>query len=232
MSDNAFARILANLDNADSGVTEKTAAAKGAPPDAAERMLNAVRAAATSTQTTKTASAKPKASVAGDLHRMAKTAQLAEAEAMTKQAHLLGSSVCDGFMERFAQYDAALTGMGVKTAGFAGDGDMQKVAQAAYQQAQIDMEKTAEAEFERGYSDMMKFGAADFQRGYEDTMKYGAADFQRGYNDTMQYMQKNGSTDFNQGFNDTIEYIHKTASDIHYIGQQAAHALVKQASQT
>jgi hypothetical protein len=185
MSDNAFARILASLESADGGVTEKTASeTENARPDPAQRMLQTVRSVSASLQpTTKTATTKAESSVAGDLKRMAKQAQASEAEAMTKQAHFLGAAVCDGFMERFAQYDGALNQLGVKTASEnVPQETLKKVAEAAYNKAVEDMEKHAQDEYTRGY-------------------------------------------------NDTLEHIHKTASDIHYIGQQAAHELIKQASQ-
>lgn len=179
MSDNAFERILASLETADSGVAEKTASA-ASEPDTSARMLNTVRTLSRANQQAKTASAKPQG-VSGDLQRMAKEAQAAEQEQMIKQAHFMGSAVCDGFMERFAQYDTALGAAGHKTAavqpGQVDEGYVHKVAEAAYAKAVDDMQKTAAAEYQKGYDD-------------------------------------------------TLEYVHKVASDMHYIGQQTARALV------
>lgn len=195
MADTAFQRILSNLDAADGGVTEKTAsdAAPHAAPDAAQRMLSTVRSVSNALKTnTKTAAqSSATAPLAPELRRMAKEAKDAEADVMEKQAHAMGSAVCDGFMERFAQYDAALGTLGVKTAQFVpniqgqtvDDGELEKAAQYGYNKAITDMEKTAAAEYERGYDE-------------------------------------------------TLEAVYKTASDIHYVGQQAAQELIQQARQT
>lgn len=164
MSDNAFSRILANLDAADQGVTEKTAS-DGAvqQDDAGTRMLRVVQNASSAVQPQKTASARPQGQVTTDLERMAKQAQEAESVQLVKQAHFLGASVCDGFMERFAQYDSALAQQGFKTAsadpvqgGAYDNATLQKVAQDAYQQAVQDMEKTAAADYERGYNETLQ----------------------------------------------------------------------------
>jgi len=195
MAESAFQRILSNLDAADAGVTEKTAsdAAPPAGPDAAQRMLSTVRSVSSALKTgTKTAApAAATTPLAPELRRMAKEAKDAEAELMEKQAHTMGSAICDGFMERFAQYDAALGALGVKTAqsipGIPGvtvdSTELEKAAQYGYSKAVEDMEKNAATEYERGYDE-------------------------------------------------TLEAVYKTASDIHYVGQQAAHELIQQARKT
>ncbi len=39
-------------------------------------------------------------------------------------------------------------------------------------------------------------------------------------------MQKTAAAEYQKGYDDTLEYVHKVASDMHYIGQQAARALI------
>ncbi len=168
-------RILSRLDASDEGVAVKTAAE--AAPSAEAKMLATVRRISESS--VKTASA-PAASAAPatDLHRIAKEASDAEAIALTKQASFLGAALCDGFMERYAQYDAALSGAGVKTAATVDPELIKQAASDGYKQAVADMEKKAEEEYNRGYEDQLKA-------------------------------------------------IHKTAAEVHFGGQQMAHAIVE-----
>jgi hypothetical protein len=149
--ENAFARILSRMSAADAGITEKTASAPSTPePDASARMLSTVRAVTNSVKTA-AAAPTPKAS----LEKMAAEAQQAEESQLIKQAQHLGAALADGFMERFAQYDAALGEIKVAAVG-ADPAQLQKVAQAAYAQAVQDMEKNAAAEYEAGYNDQLK----------------------------------------------------------------------------
>jgi len=148
-AENTIERILNRLNDSDEGVSTKTASAE---PSSEAKMLDAVRRVSAAASV-KTASATP--TPANDLHRMAKEAADAEGEALLKQAHFMGSALADGFMERFAQYDSALSNAGVKTAG----ADPQLVKQAAedgYRIAVADMEKNAEAEYNRGYEEQLQ----------------------------------------------------------------------------
>jgi hypothetical protein len=176
-SENTIERILNRLNDSDEGVTTKTAAA--ATPSAEARMLETVRRISNA-PAVKTASA---AAPVSDLHSIAKEASDAEGAALVKQAQHMGAVLADSFMERFAQYDSALSAAGVKTAAV----NPELVKQAAsdgYRQAVVDMEKQAEEEYQKGYSDQLRA-------------------------------------------------IHKTAADIHYAGQQMAHAVVERvAAQT
>lgn len=151
--ENAFARIMNRLSAADTSISEKTAAVTTQEPDAAAKMLSTVRSISSAVKTA-AAPAKPTTPTA-DLARMAKEAKDAEQSQMEKEAQLLGASVCDGFMARYAQYDAALSSQGVKTASVT-EAELNKVAQAAYSQAIQDMEKKAEQEFNSGYNDQMQ----------------------------------------------------------------------------
>jgi hypothetical protein len=152
MSGNAFERILGRLSESDGAVTEKTASAEPTTPSAEARMIDTVRRV--SDATAKTASAAPAAGPAADLARMAKEAAETEAAILQKEAHAYGAALADGFMERFAQYDAALSKAGVKVAAPSED-LVKQAADEAYKRAVADMEKRAEDEFNRGYQETM-----------------------------------------------------------------------------
>lgn len=150
-----FERILQQLDDAD-GVTEKTASEDNAPPEktAEERMLEVVKSVSDGT---KTAAEQPQGGTpAQELEQMAKQAQEAEQDLLLKQAHTMGAAVADGFMERFAQYDVALSEQGVKTASTPDSETIKQAAQKGYQQAVTEMEKRAEEEYERGYVEQLQ----------------------------------------------------------------------------
>ena len=147
--ENAFERILNRLEESDEGVQTKTAAA--AEPSAEARMVETVRRVSAATATKVASENTP----AADLQRMAKQAQALEEQAMAKEAHFMGAAIADGFMERFAQYDLALTNAGVKTAS-ADPNLLKTAAEEGYRAAVADMEKTAEAEYTRGYEDTLR----------------------------------------------------------------------------
>lgn len=148
--DNAFSRILNRMSDSDSAVTEKTASVSPEVTSEA-RMLQQVRTV--SEAATKTASAPAPATA---LQEMAKSAQASEQELLTKQAHFMGAAVADGFMERYAAYDTALSAQGVKTASTSNPLVVKQAAQAGYQQAVTDMEKQASAQYAQGYKDQLK----------------------------------------------------------------------------
>ena len=150
-AENTIERILNRLNDSDEGVSVKTAAA--AEPSAEVKMLEAVRRVSTAVATKTAAATSP--TPASDLHRIAKEAADAEYSALLKQAHFMGSALADGFMERFAQYDSALSNAGVKTA--SADPELVKrAAEDGYRTAVVDMEKRAEEEYNRGYEDQLK----------------------------------------------------------------------------
>jgi len=141
-------RIMKQLDDADSD-NVKVASAPAPAPTTEEAMLRTVRSL---TSSTKTAAA---SSPVQDLESMAKEAQAVEFDLMTKQSHFLGAALADGFMERFAQYDAALSQGGIKTAAAMEPETVQAIAQNAYAQARVDFEKNASVEYKQGYDDQM-----------------------------------------------------------------------------
>lgn len=151
-NENAFTRILSRLEDSDPTVTEKTASEIAAPSIEA-RMLEQVRAVSEKTAQVQTSNA-PTAP-ATNLQAMAKTAQEAEQAQLVKQAHFMGAAIADGFMERFAAYDSALSAQGVKTASTVDTQFVKQAAQAAYKKAVADMEKQASAQYEQGYRDQL-----------------------------------------------------------------------------
>jgi len=151
-TDNTIERILSRLTDADDGVAEKTAAV--AAPSTEARMLDTVRRISTAA-VTKTASAAQAAAPASDLQTIAKEAAAAEEAALEAQTKRLGAVFADSFMERYAQYDAALSAAGVKTAAVNPE-LVKQAAEDGYRRAVADMEKRAEEEYQRGYQDQLK----------------------------------------------------------------------------
>jgi hypothetical protein len=153
---NAFEKILGRLEASDDTVTEKTASAEQEQTSEA-RMIEKVREISdASTKTASDQSNEPSPAV--NLEQMAKSAHDAENQKLIKEAHFLGASVCDGFMERFAQYDTALAQQGIKSASAVPAADkktLQKAAQFGYAKAQKDMEKQAHDAYEKGYKDQL-----------------------------------------------------------------------------
>jgi hypothetical protein len=147
--DTTIERILNRLSDSDEGVSVKTASAT--EPSAEAKMLATIRRVSDSVVKTASETSAP----ATELGRIAKEAADAEQQSLLKQATFLGAALADGFMERYAQYDAALTSSGVKTA--SADPELvKKAAEEGYARAVADMEKRAEEEFNRGYEDQLK----------------------------------------------------------------------------
>lgn len=156
MSQNAFSRILARLDESD-GVSEKTASVDDAP-DTEAVMLDTVRRISESNQ--KTASDDSAPTPAASLEALAQKTAAAEEENLIKTAQGMGAIICDSFFERFAAYDTALQGAGVKQAAAPAAGasqeQLKQAAQAGYQQATQDLEKQAQESFDKGYQDTLQ----------------------------------------------------------------------------
>lgn len=149
-TENAFERILSRLEESDEGVQQKVASVSD-EPSAEARLLDTVRRVSAAGSTKVASDNSPSA----DLQRMAKQAQALEEQALIKEAHFLGAAVADGFMERFAQYDTALTSAGVKTAS-ASPELVNAAAREGYMQGVAAMEKQAADEYERGYTDTLR----------------------------------------------------------------------------
>lgn len=149
-------RILAGLNASDDAVSTKTAAV--VPGSSTEqKMLETLRRVSESTiKTAAVATGNASNSPANEVERMAKEAAEAEDAAMLRKAHHAGAALADGFMERYAQYDAALTSAGVKTASTVNPAAVKQAAEQGYKQAVADMEKQAAEEFNKGYEEQLK----------------------------------------------------------------------------
>jgi len=152
---NAFARILERLDQSE-GVSEKTASVQDVP-DAEAVMLDTVRRISETNQ--KTAADNSEPTPAASLEALAVKTAAAEEQTLMKTAQGMGAIICDSFFERFATYDTALQGSGVKQAAApagVSQEQLQKAAQDGYQQATQDLEKQAQGSFDQGYQDTLQ----------------------------------------------------------------------------
>lgn len=141
--------ILAQLN--DEAVTMKTASDNSpAPVTNGDAALEAVRAATKIASATAQAPQTNSGDAVAALHKIAAETAAMEDAMMAKQAQDYGALVCDGFMQRLAQYDGAF-GAGEKTASV----DMEKVAAEAYARGAADFEKQAAAQYEAGYNETM-----------------------------------------------------------------------------
>jgi hypothetical protein len=149
MAESTIERILSRLEESDNdGVAEKTASETEPTVDTSTALLNTVRQISSEV---KTASAPAEDSPAKNLETMAKEAHEAENGRIVKEAQFMGAAIADGFMQRFAAYDDALSNTKVAS----DSPDLEKVAAAAYQKAVQDMEKHAADEYEKGYRDQL-----------------------------------------------------------------------------
>ena len=106
-----------------------------------------------------------------DLIKIAQKLADAEQLALVKEAEMYGAAVCDGFLARMNEHDAN----GVKVASFGGgDVDEMLIKQAmelGYRETTSELQKIAQAAFEQGYEDTTKIASAALQRGYNETIK-------------------------------------------------------------
>jgi hypothetical protein len=177
---------------------EKTAAAtpSASPPSApsssdaaAAGLRQALKeATADAEASTKTAA---QASPIDDLTKLAASVVADEHEATVKEAQLYGASVCDGFMARLAQYDAA-----------------------AQKHAGMLPEKTASATpdtFEKFASENPEIVREAHDLGYEQTNqdlhKLAEAAWLFGHNGTVRWIHKTASDSFVAGFTDAAKLI-------------------------
>lgn len=172
---------------------------KSATAQTEERLRVALKEATTSPPAAdKTASAA--GSPVADVQKIASEVLGAEHEALLKEAQLYGASVCDGFMARLAQYDAAAQkiaseqmgsavaplqpGQPIKLAAI--DDSFEKFASAnpelvkeaaelGFERTMFQMDKLAEAARHAGYnqgvSTIYKVAHQSFTAGYEDTLR-------------------------------------------------------------
>lgn len=186
---------------------EKTAAAapppqalgssssEGSPSDvAAAGLRRALKEATAEVETsTKTAA---QASPLDQLTKLAASVVEDEHAATMKEAQLYGAAVCDGFMVRLAQYDAAAQKHAATL-------PPTKVASVAQTSAADDFEKFA--------SDHPEVVREAHDLGYEQTKsdlnKLAEAAWLYGHNGTVQWIHKTASDAFVAGFADTARLI-------------------------
>lgn len=187
----------------------KTAAAT--QPASAE-LHQALADALAGTDTTKTASAADAANVGDGLLKIAKELGDAEDALMQKQAQMYGAAVADGFMSRYAQYEAAAQDIPApKTAGYGYAGD-----------PTVDQIKTAAASpaFTKFANENPELTKEAFELGYQRTWgaleKQAADEYYQGYDETMQQIHKVASTCYKHGA--------VTINNVMYALQQRANA--------
>jgi hypothetical protein len=169
---------------------EKTASVSPSQEDRSEKSATASTSARLKEALKEAAApAQEKVASAGspieDLTKIASQVASAEHEALVKEAQLYGAAVCDGFMARAAQYEAAGAKVasvgGVKTAGendsfekFASENPelVKEAAELGFQTASAQIEKLASAAYDKGYDEatltVYKLGHASFVQGFED----------------------------------------------------------------
>lgn len=104
--------ILADLEGLGTNGVEKTASAEKVQPvktsSARDKLVSALDTALAPQPSEKTAAVS--GSATGELVKMAESLANSESEALTKEAHLYGAAVADGFMARLGQYGEATQG--------------------------------------------------------------------------------------------------------------------------
>jgi len=184
-----IAQIMKRLEESEQATNAgvKTAAqSQGPTAPIADALRTELRQALSAVTTEKTAAAQPKqasSTPVDGLVKMASDLVNAEEEALLKQAQVYGAAICDGFMTRYAQYEAAaneIAPVQPKTAAVQASDDFQKFAQE-------NPELTKEA-YDLGYR--TKMAALQQQAGER---------FEAGYNDTMQEVHKVASALYKHG---------------------------------
>lgn len=190
---NIMKRLADSKTATQDGIKTASAPSAAAAPTA-DALRDALHTAMATTE--KTAAAPPVAapsSPEGDLLKMAEDLTNAEEQAMQKQASILGAAMCDGFMERFAQYeDAAGQVAPAKTASIA--------SLAVPSDATLDTIKTAAQD-----PAFQKFASEN-----PDLVKEA---FDLGYQQTYGQLVKEAQDDFQQGYDDTMGQVHQVAAD-------------------
>lgn len=183
--------------------TEKTAGAtatatapkvneKAAATGSEERLKAALAEAMSPSETAEKQASTPSTSPVSEVKKIASEVLGAEKEALVKEAELYGAAVCDGFMQRMAQYDAAAEKVAaaqpvlgyatatLKTAGadtfekFAGENPelVKEAAELGYARTMDQMNKLAEAAYSKGHEEgvamVYKTAHQTFLNGFED----------------------------------------------------------------
>ena len=248
--------ILASLDASNEKTAEDTtvdSASAGSKRDLVDTLRRG--------QGVKTASAAvaPESyhSPVGDLQKIASDIAAAEEDAIVKEAHLYGQSVCDGFMSRLSQYEKAADELGPESFGKTASAHQPMFSDPdgnTYTPAEIQAalhgghhEKTSSYDSDDYEAHAMAQGivkeAADngYRLSHEDALEKVAQEaYGVGYNDTMEKaaeviaeqgyhdtMEKAAEVAYGNGFEDTLE---KAAEALHEAGQHEAVQLLEKAA--
>lgn len=169
---------------AETGIKTASATPSNGTSHNPEALRSALHSALSSTEKTASAAPAPTAPMQtpeGDLLKIAEDLTNAEEQAMQKQASILGAAMCDGFMERFAQYEEAAGQVAptAKTAAMQGqDPALETIKTAAQDPAfqkfaaeNPDLVKEAfDLGYQQTYGQLVKQAQDEFQRGYDETM--------------------------------------------------------------
>jgi len=209
-----IAQILKRLDDsrsADQGI--KTASATPAAAPTTDALRTALRSSLAVGQQEKTAAVST-ASPTGDLLKMAEDLTNAEEEAMMKQASIYGAAMCDGFMNRFGQYEQAA--MEVAPAPQAKIAASSQGLLPTYTQPDNELEA-------------IKTAAADpgFQKFASENPELVKEAFDLGYQQEMGKLVKTAEEDFQQGYNDTMREVHKIASEVYKQGAVTINQVIR-----
>lgn len=165
--------ILSALDTIDDAGTEKTASAEKQVEaekvsNARDKLLTALDDAMSPT-TEKTAAVGTPAT--GELVKMASELAASDSEALTKEAHLYGAAVADGFMSRLGQYESATAGAqpAATTKVASADGVPTEAEFEKFAQENPDMVKqAAELGYLHGKQQIEGLKKEAFDKGYTD----------------------------------------------------------------
>lgn len=183
----------------------KTAEVKTETPNA-DALRSALRSALSSAPATEKTAAVQTQDAAGTLLKFAEDLTHAEEEALLKQAQIYGAAMCDGFMNRFGQYEKAAMEVAPQQA---------KVAYApATQDADLEAIKTAAAD-------------PGFQKFASENPELVKEAFDLGYQTEWGRLVKQANDEFEQGYNDTMVEIQKTAAQIYANGALTANELIR-----
>jgi hypothetical protein len=206
-------RLEQSTQTATAGVKTAAAAPNGAgsSPDILRETLRATLGGIE--KTASAAAAEP----VGDLLKVAEDLSRAEEAQLLKQAQIYGAAMCDGFMERFASYEAAALQVAPPQAKTAAAQAAASAQPQAVDQA-IEHIKVAAADPE-----FIKFAEAN-----PDLVKEAYA---LGYQRQWEGLVKQAQDDFNRGYGETMDEVHKLAADCYKAGAVTINNVLRQAAQ-
>lgn len=162
--------ILADLTSTDDSGLEKTASVEPQTEkvsSARDKLIGALDDAM-NPAAEKTASANS-TSATNELVKIASSLADSEAEAVTKEAHVWGAAVADGFMARLGQYEEATQGMEPATKMASADGVPTEAEFEKFAQENPDLTKQAmELGYLHGKQQIEELKKVAFDQGYQD----------------------------------------------------------------